>query len=379
MDTRSRNVLAVIYTGFVGGAERSMLDCAAAVHDRAEFFVHVACPPESAVYAESCRLGLSTHPVEFPRLEGAGDLSRLPAASIAATRCVLDLRRLIGSLNIGLVHGNGIKASVPGVVAARWSGIPFVYHVRDFPRRRLANLAVAAMARGCIAPTEFIKNALPAGGSRCAVVPNGVDPPDPIPKRGAFRMVHNIHPHAPVVTMVAQLAPWKRHDLFIDAAARVGRGHCDAVFCIAGGDITGRNATYAASLRRRASAAGLSGSILFLGHVENIPSLLADSDVLVLPSDNEPFGRVVVEAWHCGAAVVVAGGSGPAELVEDGVTGLVAEQGRTDSFAASIRLLLSDVRLRDQLARAGKVQALRYSVYTHAEAVASVYRSLIDT
>jgi glycosyltransferase involved in cell wall biosynthesis len=251
--------------------------------------------------------------------------------------------------------------------------------VRDFPRRRLANLAVASMAGACIAPTRFVKAALPAGQSGCVVVPNGVDPPDPVAARGAFRRARNIGEDVPVVTMVAQLAPWKRHDLFIDAAAGVRRQYPDAIFCIAGGDITGMNEAYAAGLRRRGSEAGLSGSFVFLGHVENIAPLLADSDVLVLPSDNEPFGRVVVEAWHGGAAVVVAGGSGPAELVEDGVTGLVAEHGRAESFAEAIRLLLSDGPLRDRLARAGRVEALRYSVSAHADAVASVYRGLIET
>lgn len=61
------------------------------------------------------------------------------------------------------------------------------------------------------------------------------------------------------------------------------------------------------------------------------------------------------------------------------VTGLVAERGRAESFAEAIRLLLSDGPLRDRLARAGRVEALRYSVSAHAEAVASVYRGLIET
>ena len=374
----SRNVLVVICSGFMGGAERSMLDCAAAMHDQAEFFIHVACPPESAVHAESRRRGLVTHGVHFPRFESAASLPRLAAATAATGRCARALRSLIRDLNIRLVHGNGIKSSLPAAVAARSLGRAFIYHVRDFPRRRLPNTAVASIATVCIAPTQFIKNALPAAKSRCAVIANGVDAPDPAPVRGAFRSAHNIRQDVPLVTMVAQLAPWKRHDLFIDAAAIARHRHPEALFCIAGGDIGGMNTLYADTLRRRASDAGLSDAIRFFGHYADIPALLADSDAVVLPSDNEPFGRVVVEAWHCSAPVVVAGGSGPAELVQDRVTGLVAEQGCAVSVADAISRLLRDAPLRDQIARAGKIQALQYTVAAHAKTVANLYRSLMD-
>jgi glycosyltransferase involved in cell wall biosynthesis len=378
MGAHSRNILVAIYSGFMGGAERSMLDCAAAVHARAEFFIHVACPPESGVEAAARARGLVTHPTEFPQLEIGRSLPRASVAPVAAARCIVSLRRLIRAQNIALVHGNGIKAALPAAVAARSLGVPFVYHVRDFPRRRAANLAALAIANAAIAPARFVKNSLPGGRSRCVVVANGVDAPERTPVRGSFRVAHGIPVRAPLIAMVAQLAPWKRHDLFVDAAL-VLRGRPDAMFCIAGGDITGRNSAYANSLRRRAMDAQLSGRLLFLGHLDNVAPLFADSDVLVLPSDNEPFGRVVVEAWHCGAPVVVAGGSGPAELVEDNITGLVAEKGSAKSFAEAIGLLLTDASLRDRLARAGGQQALCYSVAAHAQSVASVYRGLIKT
>jgi len=61
--------------------------------------------------------------IAVQQLEGAVDVSRLPMTLLSTARSVRLLRRLIGDLHIGLVHGNGIKAAVP----AHAEGIASVY------------------------------------------------------------------------------------------------------------------------------------------------------------------------------------------------------------------------------------------------------------
>jgi glycosyltransferase involved in cell wall biosynthesis len=72
-------------------------------------------------------------------------------------------------------------------------------------------------------------------------------------------------------------------------------------------------------------------------------------DVFVLASDGEPFGIVLVEAMSLGLPVVAVGKHGPAEIVEDGVSGLLTQTNSPEHLAAAIEPLLEDERLRRRL------------------------------
>lgn len=82
--THGCDILVVIYSGLMGGAERSMLDCAAAMHDVAEFFIHIACPAGTPVHAESHRRGHRSPPP--PRGGVLHRRRRRPSSASASAR-----------------------------------------------------------------------------------------------------------------------------------------------------------------------------------------------------------------------------------------------------------------------------------------------------
>jgi len=122
---------------------------------------------------------------------------------------------------------------------------------------------------------------------------------------------------------------------------------------------------------------GLDEAVRITGFVPDVAAVMAACNVVVCPSVREPFGLVVVEAMAAGAAVVVSDSGGPAEIVEDGRSGLHFRTGDPASLAKAVLRLLGDPALREQLAAAGRARAaVRYTRAHYARTMESLYASL---
>ena len=80
-------------------------------------------------------------------------------------------------------------------------------------------------------------------------------------------------------------------------------------------------------------------------------------DVVVLATEMETFGLVLIEAMRSGVAVVGSNAGGVPEIIEDGVSGLLFEPGNAADLAAKLRRYCMDRDLRRRLAAAGKARA----------------------
>lgn len=113
------------------------------------------------------------------------------------------------------------------------------------------------------------------------------------------------------------------------------------------------------SIRSEVDDAGLSGRVEFFGfaNTTDMPDLMAAADVFVLPSRQEPYGLVALEAAAAGAAVVVSDSAGvwggSEALVEHGVSGLVFQAGDHSGLATQIHRLLHDRALLESIRTEG--------------------------
>lgn len=110
---------------------------------------------------------------------------------------------------------------------------------------------------------------------------------------------------------------------------------------------------------------GIQDRVRFLGERDALPELLAPADVFALSSSEESFGLSALESMSCGTPVVATDVGGVREVVEDGVTGLLAPPGDMEGFAANLRALLFE---RDR-ARAMGEAARRVAVERFAREV----------
>jgi len=308
-----------------GGAERSLLTLVKELKETADIDPVVACEPGSRLSVACTDTGVEVIPIPFViRGREQSSISRWKevAGMIWAGWIIGCYARSHG---IRLFHANGMRACLPTQIAARLSGIPWIFHARDYPNRPRLVRWLSWGASKAIVPSRFMADALHQvvgiAEDKIEIIPNAVDPPPGLDKP-ATEILKAVPEGKRFITMIAQIVPWKRQDLFLEAAALLCKDYDDLHFLVVGSDLWGRNRAYEESLHERAGRSDLKGRVTFLGEVKEIGSILRISSVFVLPSEREPFGRVVVEAWWAGVPVVVSDDGGPAEIVDDGKNGL---------------------------------------------------------
>jgi glycosyltransferase involved in cell wall biosynthesis len=161
---------------------------------------------------------------------------------------------------------------------------------------------------------------------------------------------------ASVALFCAKLQPWKRPQDALDAFAEATVPGSYLVFA---GDGPLRE-----QLEARARVLAVADRVRFLGFVNQsgLPSVYRACDVLVLPSEYEPFGVVVNEAMLCGLPAIVSDRVGARyDLVEEGKTGFVFPCGDTKVLSPLLRELLSD---RERLGQLGEMARQRMEMWS---------------
>jgi glycosyltransferase involved in cell wall biosynthesis len=114
-------------------------------------------------------------------------------------------------------------------------------------------------------------------------------------------------------------------------------------------------------LVRAAARLGVADSVTFLGRVDDIPDLLATSDVLIRPSHTEGQSLAILEAMASGVCVIASNIPANTALIEHEVTGLLAQVENAGDLTKQLARATADRSLRERLAEAGHEQSLTYS------------------
>lgn len=97
---------------------------------------------------------------------------------------------------------------------------------------------------------------------------------------------------------------------------------------------------------------------VFTGFTREAQTLMQLCDVVVLATEKETFGLVLIEAMMCGVCVVASRSGGPLEIIDDGINGLLFNTFDSDDLANKLTQLHTDETLRTRFAEAGRVKAL---------------------
>lgn len=164
----------------------------------------------------------------------------------------------------------------------------------------------------------------------------------------------------PLLVTLARLHDAKAIDVLLHAMTQVK----DAYLWIAG------EGPLRQELESLMNSLGLQNRVRFLGWRQDIPDLIATSDMVVFPSRYEPHGTVVLEAWMHERPLIAAASKGPAGLVNDGENGLLVPINDADSLAKAIQKVLNSSELAANLVIQGKET---YSKHHSQKAVLSQY------
>lgn len=359
-------VLQFVTSFFLGGTERQVVNLARALDPR--FDVHFG-----SLYRNGELLGEVA--------ERAIPVTEYPISKLYDARAWRERLRFIRYLKrerIHLVHTYNFSANLFAVPAAWLAGIPVVASIRGTgtdltPLQQRAQRLVCRLARLIAVNADAVRQWLVHGGydpDKIVVIRNGVDLSRFSGRSGDGR-VHRelgLPPGVPLVAALCRLIRLKGLEHFLEAAALVARDVPDARFLVVGdrlmvgkGGTIVRDIEYRRELEAYANTLGLSDRVVFTGFRLDIPELLAEVAVSVLPSvEAEGLSNVLLESMAVGVPVVATRVGGAAEAVVNGVTGLLVPPRDTPALARAIGHLLVQ---RDVAARFGA--AGRERVATH--------------
>lgn len=146
----------------------------------------------------------------------------------------------------------------------------------------------------------------------------------------------------------------------VSAFAAVAGDFPDARLILHGGHMgLAKNRDYLASLKADAAALGLAHRIVFNGFATDLASVYEQAAAALILSESESFGLSCLEASQLGVPVIAFRSGGPAEIVEDGVTGFLCDLGDVDAVAAALRRLLGDPQAAYRMGQAGAAHVQR--------------------
>lgn len=336
-------ITLVISSLGMGGAERNATLLAGGLAGRGHSVRILTLEPRDARPAFPL-----TPEVAVERLDLLAPSAGLAQALAANVRRMRALRRAIRTQAPHVVLAFMEQTAALCVLACLGTGLPVVCCERTNPAlhapgrfwsllRRLSYPLAGAVAF----QTAHAAAALPWTGGRAAVIPNPVPAPAP---ESAVPSVPDLP--RPFAVCLGRLSPEKQYDLFLRAFARAAERHPDWGVVLVG-DGPERQA-----LEQLAAELGLGRRAVFTGALPEPSGVLRQAALFVLSSRFEGFPTALCEALACGVpAVAFDCPSGPAEIIRDGVDGLLVPSGDVEALAQAMSRLMADAELRSSMAR----------------------------
>jgi len=376
-----------------GGVERHVAELAPRLAARG----HRVTVLTSDLYRE---FPLERLPATVPRREATdfGDVRRLPVWSLPGElhypffrgldRALADTApevvhaHTFGTNQVAVAGRYHRRTRTPLVLTAHFHPIWSIeggwlrHRIRGFYDRRLASRVLADVDRLVVQTREEerLMRALGIPLPPVEIIPPGYTPrPAAAGDPPSFARAFDVA--GPFLLFVGRLASNKGLLDLVESFARLARDDPTATLVLVGAD-----GGMAAAVDTRARARGVAERVRRVGFVED-PALLAaayrEARALVLPSEYEAFGLVLLEALAEGTPVVASRVGGIPEIVEDGGSGLLVPPRSPDDLYAALARLWADPDLRRRLGSTGRTAVVpRFTWDGLADRLDRIYREV---
>ncbi|MDX2176236.1 MAG: glycosyltransferase family 4 protein [Candidatus Sumerlaeia bacterium] len=311
--------------------------------------------------------------VEMPIARSANPLRALPS--------LWRLSRWLFEVKPHVLHVHTPVAALLGRLAGLFTGVPvvvytahgFYFHDQMRPLPRLVYFMMEWLAAPlhthlfCVSE-EDARMAVPKGLGRKGdvfYVSNGVDSRVFNPERAdllegsaKLREELGIPPNTPVLTTVGRLVRQKGYIELFEAAKLLLERHPQLHILVVGDELQDEPDRARAYLEGAAKAPELAGMVHFTGMREDVPALLALTDIFVQPSYREGLPTAVIEAMMMARPVVATRVRGNREAVRDGETGFLVDLGSVEELAGAVDYLLRNPSTAAEMGAAGRRRAL---------------------
>jgi glycosyltransferase involved in cell wall biosynthesis len=364
--------------------------------DRDRFVVHLACargdgPGDSLALTKFRELAdVRCLPVHF----APGFHHRSPAEILGQFRSAaafpFDFAGLYAYVlrkRIRIIHGTDHpRGAAYSVALGKLTGARSIVHVHVAWSHWASAPAKWAVRRadGVFSISQFVTGTIVASGTpagRVHTVLNGIDPAgwDPTLDGSAIRREFGVPARAPLLASASRLFAKKGQRELLHAFAGVIREVPDAWLLVVGADaVEVHGGSFTAELKVLARELGVGERVVFTGGRSDIPRIMAACDVFTMPSWQEPFGLVYLEAMAMKKPVVSLNDGGTPEVVEHGRSGLLSPHGDIGAMTANIVSLLKDKALRERMGEHGRARVLgHFTASRMARDAASEYEAIL--
>lgn len=247
---------------------------------------------------------------------------------------------------------------------------------KDFLHRRIYSRVDKMIALTQI-QKSFLLEALPVSDERFVVIPNAVDTEKFQARQRSAELRAELG--APdrdqiLVGLIGRMDPMKGHAEFVEAAQLIASKHSHVQFVMVGAATIGEGDEYSQKVLQQIENSGMSSRIKLLPNRSDIPKIMNCLDVFCMPSYEEAFGNVLLEAMASEVACVSTNAGGVPEIITEGHNGILVSPRSGRALAGGLLRLIEDAELRQFIAKNGRASVLdRYTI----EAVFSQVESLL--
>jgi glycosyltransferase involved in cell wall biosynthesis len=354
------------HSNFLGGGEYSFFDLCRSLNSNHQAIAVV--PLNGALSRALKTYEIKTYFNSFSSLK--------PHLIFSAFRSGMNLLRLIGKIKPDLIYTNGTRSALYCSILKHFHKKPVIWHCRVSQKALIADLVLKRFCDCIVANSKATQRRFRKKyKSKVPVVYNGFD----------LKWLNEPATAKPEllkdgwqnILVSARVSQWKRHDLVLSAFEIIAAQHPEAhVILIGARDPL--EPEWWRFLQQKTKGSKFAERIHWVGHVKDVRPWYQAADMLVLASDNEPFGRVIVEAMAVGLPVIATRNGGIPEIITDNVNGLLVNSGDPEDLAGSINRLLLDKNLREQLARNGKNRSKQFDLKLHIGKMAEIFSQFIN-
>lgn len=310
-----------------------------------------------------------------------------PCLKLFHSNSMSAITSIINEHDIQLIYLNvSIARDAFGVYVAKKSNLPCISHLRDHYRgntKKFNKINKYVLKDVNKFVTYYIANSNSTLASwkaaglekrKLILVHNGINV-EQLFSDNKFRKKYNLE-NKYIIGSIGRLVKYKNQKILIKAFAKLlEEGWKNSSLHLV---LVGQGPEYA-ELKNLAIKLGVADKITFTGHIENAKSIISSFNIFILPSNNEAFGRVLLEAMLFKVPVIASNSGGAKEIVEDQVNGLLFKKGDSKELAKSIRFVITNNMSVENLINNGyKTVTQEFNINNHVKKINDIINFSIE-
>ena len=344
--------------------------------DKTRFTPYVITPRKGPICGELDKLGISWKPIRFGNWRKVKHWPRIPVA-------IYNIVELCREISTSLIHSNEFWSFPYAHLAAERLGIPAICHFRcsrtpdQLPPGKLRKYFLHK-ADHLIAISNYQKQyftELPELQKKISIVPNGVEIKSfQIEPDKNLRRTLGIPDSGKVIGFIGLISPHKGIEDFLYAGREILKKTGNVFFLIAGPAVSD---TYSTKIDDIVEMYNMTDHVFRLGFRSDIPQIMKLLDLLAVPSRQEAFGRIIIEAMATGIPVVATTVGGIPEIINSMDIGRLVPPETPDELAKILLELIDDDSLRNHLSghALDRISTV-YSLENHIASIQKIYDSI---